>query len=105
MSTVYACCECGVKDVKLWRGPDYTARCVDCTCRLEGFSVRKVRDDGRNKNEHTGWTDQIKYSMPAIPRSDGLGYWPYTSVPAPMCEWWRSLPLRTGAESETEVSK
>lgn len=85
----YACGDCGAKNVRLWR--DYqtvliaqTLRCRTCCEKHEG----KTFSDG---------SDQLGWSVPAVPTSDGSTFWGYSSVPQAAVDWWYALP--TGAQS------
>jgi hypothetical protein len=80
----YTCGGCGAKGVKLWR--DYqtfldrqTLRCRRCCEAHEGKAVREG-------------SDQIGWSVPAVPTADGSTFWGYSSVPLAAASWWKALP-------------
>jgi len=80
----YACGDCGATGVRLWRDCntflDYQSlRCRSCTEAHEGRPFR-------------GDSDQCGWSVPAVPTSDGSGFWGYSSVPMTPAAWWRALP-------------
>jgi hypothetical protein len=80
----YVCVNCGIRGVKLWRPyqtSDVVLTCMDCTEKKEGKPCRLPG------------TDQIGWSIPAVPTPDGETYWGYTSVPDAGCRWWDKLPL------------
>lgn len=95
----YACQQCGMTGVKLWReahaysGP-LVLLCVDCCGKHEGIDPATVDEVG-DRVRDDGWlTDQIGWWVPAVPDWDGEGMWGYTSSPPDDYERWRKMPIR-----------
>lgn len=85
----YACGECGIRGVRLYR--EYNTflehqrlRCRACVVAEAGEPSELV-----GPGEHTiGWT------VAAVPTEDGVTYWGYSSVPQEGVDWWDNLPKR-----------
>lgn len=75
----YRCSVCSLHGVKLWRpyaSSRVTLKCAACS------GVTADLDD----------SDQVGWSVPAVPYEDGASWWGYTSIPRAGAEWWHRLP-------------
>ena len=90
----YKCGECGATSCKLWRqSQTFSPKilCAKCAAKDQGKNIN-IDTEGRHSSGTGVRTDQIGLYVPAIPLEDENGYWGYTSVPQPGCDWWRNLP-------------
>lgn len=95
----YVCAVCGATHCKLWR--EYQTfqpkiLCAKCAATDQNKCIDDIDDQGKHTEERLGTrSDQIGWHVPAVPLENEKGYWGYTSVPQPGCEWWRKLPTFT----------
>lgn len=108
----YACADCGVTGVKLWREVGFFGH-VRSWCAPCAGHDNDVDEFGRSPSYYTnsdgetrsmGDSDQLypsKYGnlLPSVP-CDG-GWWGYTSVPDFGCKWWKELPTYKTQETAT----
>ena len=90
----YKCAQCGATGCKLWREYHTVSPqllCARCAAADQREDVSDIDAYGR-RSFHGGRIDQIGWYVPAVPTEEGGGYWGYTSVPQPGCNWWRKLP-------------
>lgn len=80
----YTCSDCGVRGVKLWR--EYQTFLDSQTLRCRACCEKHA---GKPKSENS---DQIGWSVPAVPTPDGTTFWGYSSVPILAVNWWDALP-------------
>lgn len=94
----YKCAHCRVTGCKLWR--EYQTMCpqllcCDCAAKNQRKNIDDMDIYGKISSRLGHRTDSIGWYVPAIPTEDETGYWGYTSVPGPGCDWWYSLPNRS----------
>lgn len=89
----YACTECGVTGVRLYR--EYQTflnhSSLECTaCALKHY---KRTHEGKDYDmEGKTVTFDIGWMVAAIPSEEGRTYWGYIGAPAAAVEWWLRLP-------------
>lgn len=90
----YKCNECGTTGCKLWRRYQSSPKllCAKCAAKDQGKNIDDIDAKGMYSSENGGRIDQIGWYVPAVPLEDLKGYWGYTSVPQPGCDWWDNLP-------------
>lgn len=90
----YKCGECGATGCKLWREYQTSSPnilCAKCAAKNQKKNIDDIDAEGMRSSDVGGRTDQIGWYVPAVPLEDNNGYWGYTSVPQPGCDWWKKL--------------